>query len=278
MATTAKTNSNVCYPNEVLANKMDEILTTKVNLSNYMTIDTTMTEAPGMIKKINRYKATGNVEDLKMGEGNSKDISVSYETTDYEVGVVQGRFQYFDEQFWTDPMVVETGLVGLAKTMVNDFTKKAINEMDNATLTVSGAVDANTISDALATVDTEDEATYTLLISPEDKATLRVSLNDSLKFVEDYVRSGYIGTVYGVAIVASNAVPKGTAYLVNKEAITLFIKKDTEVKNEREENFRNNIVYIRKCAVVALTDDTKLVKITWKETGGLDFEEFSVKH
>lgn len=267
MATTAVTNNNVCYDNVVLANKIEDILTTQVNLSNYMTVDTTMTEQAGMKKKINVYTAEGNVEDLKMGEGNTEDISVSFTTEEHEVGVTQGRFQYFDEQAWTDPMVVETGLQGLAKTMVNDFTKKAIAEMDKSGKVISAPCVPDTIADALSMVAAEDELRYTLLINPADKAQLRIAMGAELKYVEDYIRSGYIGTVYGVPVVATNACPAGTAYLVNKEAVTLFIKKDTEVAQERDENVRNNIVYIRKCALVALTDNKKLVKIKWENPG-----------
>lgn len=267
MATTAITNSNVCYDNVVLANKIEDILTTQVNLSNYMTIDTSMTEQAGMKKKINVYTADGNVEDLKMGEGNTEDISVSFKTKEYEVGTTQGRFQYFDEQAMTDPMVVETGLQGLAKTMVNDFTAKAIAEMAKATKSISAPCVPDTIADALSMVAAEDELRYTLLINPSDKAQLRIAMGAELKYVEDYIRSGYIGTVYGVPVVATNAVPAGTAYLVNKEAVTLFIKKDTEVEQERDANVRNNLVYIRKVALVALTDEKKLVKITWANPG-----------
>lgn len=267
MATTAITNNNVCFENVVMANKINDILTTKVNLSNYMTIDTSMTEQPGMKKKINRYTAEGNVEDLKMGEGNDTDISVSFDSVEYEVGVTQGRFQYFDEQAWTDPMVVETGLQGLAKTMVNDFTDKAIAEMAKAKKVISAPCLPDTIADAISMADTEDELKYTLLINPADKAQMRVAMGAELKYVEDYIRNGYIGTVYGVPVVSCNAVPEGVAYLVNKEAITLFIKKDTEVKTERDENVRNNLVYIRKVALVALTDEKKLVKIEFANPG-----------
>jgi len=45
----------------------------------------------------------------------------------------------------------------------------------------------------------------------------------------------------------------------------LFIKKDTEVETERDANIRNNIVYMRKVALVALTDANKIVKITWNK-------------
>ena len=264
MATSALTNNNQVFDNVVLANEFEDILTTKVNLSNYMTLDTSLSENAGMKKKINVYTATGNVEDLKMGEGNTEDISVSYTTKEYEVGTTQGRFQYFDEQAMTDPMAIESGLKGLAQTMVNDFTDKAIAEMNKATKSVTGVVLADTIADAIAECDTEDELAYTLLVNPKDKAELRVGLNEELKYVEDYVRKGYIGTIYGVPVVSSNAVPKGTAYLVNKNAITLFIKKNTEVETVRDANHRNNEVYMRKVALVALTDDSKICKITWQ--------------
>lgn len=266
MADTALTNKNVCYDNVVLANKFEDILTTKVNMSNYMTIDTSMTEQPGMKKKINVYTATGNVEDLEMGQGNTEDISVSFTSKEYEVGTTQGRFQYFDEQAMTDPMVVESGLTGLAQTMTNDFTAKALAEMAKATKSVQGPALPDTIADAIAECDTEDELQYTLLVNPKDKAKIRVGLGAELKYVEDYVRKGYIGTIYGVPVVSSNAITEGTAYLVNKNAITLFIKKNTEVENERDANHRNNLVYMRKVALVALTDENKICKITWKET------------
>ena len=265
MATTAITNSNVIYDNIVLANKFEDILTTKVNMSNYMTVDTSMTESAGMKKIINVYTASGNVEDLGMGQGNTQDISVSFTTKAYEVGTTQGRFQYFDEQAMTDPVVIEAGLKGLAQTMVNDFTNKAIAEMAKATKTVSGPLTGDTVADALSKVASEEELSYTLLINPADKAALIVALGESLKYVEDYVRSGYIGTIYGCPVVATDGVPANTAYLVNKEAITLFIKKNTEVETERDANIRNNIVYMRKVALVALTDDSKIVKITWTE-------------
>lgn len=270
MATTAITNNNVVYDNVVLANKFDDILTTKVNMSNYMTVDTSLAENAGMTKKINVYTAIGNVEDLKMGEGNSKDISVSFTEKEYKVGTTQGRFQYFDEQAMTDPFAIEAGLKGLAQSMANDFTNKAIAEMAKATKTVTGPALPDTVADAIGECDTEDELAYTLLVNPKDKAQIRVGLATDLKYVEDYVRKGYIGTIYGVPVVSSNAIPKGTAYLMNKEAITLFIKKDTNVANERDENIRNNIVYMRKVAIVALTDENKICKITWSDSPSTD--------
>lgn len=262
--------AHVIYDNIVLGNKFTDILTTKVDLSNYMTIDTSMTESAGMKKKINTYKASGEVEDVAMGVGNTKDIEVSFESNEYEVVVTQGRFQYFDEQEMTDPLVVEVGLDGLAKTVINDFTAKAVAEYGKGTQIVNypnNGIAYSAIVDAIATLNREEDTEgLTLLINPAEVAQFRHSLVNFLQYTEGFVRAGYIGTVCGVPVVVSKAVPKDTAYLVHKDAVTLFIKKDTEIEQERDANVRNNIIYARKAAVVALTDDTKLVVL--KKTVG----------
>lgn len=257
--------ANQVYDNVVLANKIEDILTTAVDLTSYMTVDTSMTQEAGMKKKINTYKAQGNVETLEMGAGNTGDIEVSFATKEYEVETVQGRFQYYDEQAMTDPMVVQAGLEGIAKTMINDFTTKAIAEFDKATLTVQRSGFAFTdIVDAIAKLNTENEDGLFILVGVADLANFRKELKDDLKYNEDFVRTGYVGSVCGVPVIVTKAITNGNIYLASKEAVTLFIKKDTEVEQERDANVRNNKVYIRKVAVVALTDENKVVKLTPK--------------
>ena len=255
--------ANQVYDNVVLANKIEDILTTAVDLTSYMTVDTSMTQEAGMKKKINTYKAQGNVETLEMGAGNTGDIEVSFATKEYEVETVQGRFQYYDEQAMTDPMVVQAGLEGIAKTMINDFTTKAIAEFDKATLTVQRTGFTFTdIVDAIAKLNTESEDGLFILVGVADLANFRKELKDDLKYNEDFVRTGYVGSVCGVPVIVTKAITNGNIYLASKDAVTLFIKKDTEVEQERDANVRNNKVYIRKVAVVALTDENKVVKLT----------------
>ena len=257
--------ANQVYDNVVLANKIEDILTTAVDLTSYMTVDTSMTQEAGMKKKINTYKAQGDVETLGMGVGNTGDIEVSFSTKEYTVETVQGRFQYFDEQAMTDPMVVQAGLEGIAKTMINDFTAKAVTEFDKATLTVARTGFAFTdIVDAIAKLNTESEDGLFILVGVADLAKFRKELQDDLKYSEGFVRTGYVGSVCGVPVIVTKAITNGNIYLASKEAVTLFIKKDTEVEQERDANVRNNKVYIRKVAVVALTDENKVVKLTPK--------------
>ena len=254
------------YENVVLSNKINDILTTHIDLNAYMTIDTSMTENAGMKKVINTYTATGEVEELGMGEGNSTDIEVSFTPTEYDVKTYQGRFAFYDEQEMTDPMVVEVGLDGSAKTMINTFTEKAIEEFNKATLTVNGDWGFDLVVDAIAKMNLETEDGLFLLISPADQAEVRKTLKDDLKYSEGFVRTGYIGSVCGAPVIVSKAVPAGTAFLATKEAVSVFIKKDTETEYERDADHRKNSYWIRKVAVVALTDATKVVKITIGES------------
>ena len=256
--------AHTIYENFVLENKIEDILTTAVDLQGYMTVDTSLTQEPGMKKVIHTYVATGNVEDLAMGEGNSEEITVSFTSAEYDVGVTQGKFQYFDEQEMTDPMVVDTGLEGLAKNMVNDFTAKAMAEYAKATLTVPAAAwSFDVIVDAIAKMNLEDETGLFLLINPAQQGAFRKALKDDLKYSEGFVRTGYIGTVCGVPVIVTKAVANtNEAYLATKDAVTLFLKKGMEIEQERDADHRNNKIFGRKVAVVALTDANKVVKIT----------------
>ena len=255
--------AHTVYENIVLSNKINDILTTQIDLNNYMTIDTSMTESAGMKKVINTYTASGNVEELGMGEGNSTEITVSFTPTEYEVKTYQGKFAFYDEQEMTDPMVVDVGLEGSAKTMINTFTTKAIDEFKKATLVQSAtAWGFDVIVDAIAKMNLESEEGLFLLISPADQAKFRKALKHDLKYSEGFVRTGYIGSVCGVPVIVSKAVPAGTGFLATKEAVSVFIKKDTETEYERDADKRNNTYWVRKVAVVALTDATKVVKIT----------------
>ena len=255
--------AHTIYENVVLSNKMNEILTTQVNLNNYLTIDNSLAAEAGMKKVINVYTSNGTIEELGMGEGNSTSLEVSFTPVEYEVKTFQGKFAFYDEQEMTDPMVVDTGLTNQAKDMVNKFTASTVAEYEKATLVQPAAAwSFDVVVDAIAKMNLEDEAGLFLLISPADKAEFRKALKDDLSYSEGYVRTGYIGSVAGVPVIVSKAIPAGKGYLATKEAVTLFIKKDTETEYERDADKRNNSYWVRKVAVVALTDATKVVKIT----------------
>ena len=257
--------SNNPYANFVLENKFESQLTTKVDLANYLTADYSLTASAGMKKTIHKYKATGAVEDLAQGVGNSGVFEATYASEDYTVGVTQGKGQYFDEEAMKDPMIVDTITKGMAEAMVNDFTTKAIAEMIKTQQTVE--CDFSTTSSGYlfgkvvdgAALFGEDSEGVFLLINPKDVAYARKQLEDSLKYSEGFVRTGYIGTVCGFPVIMTKAAPEGCAILTTKEAVIAFIKKGTEVEQERDADTRKNLLFIRKVAVIALTNEKKAV-------------------
>lgn len=262
--------AHTIYENFVLENKIEDLFNTHLDLNQFCTQDNSLTENAGMKKKIHTYTATGNVEDLAMGVGNSGDIEVSFTEAEYEVETTQGRFAYFDEQEMQDPMVVEAGLEGVAAKMANDLTSKIVAELDKATLTRETTavklISFADVVDSIALFNTEDEAGLYMLVSPADLAALRKGLADDLKYVEAFARTGYVGSVCGVPVYVSKAVPAAKAFIASKEAVTVFTKKGSEIEQERDANIRKNTIYGRKVALVALTDGTKVVELDIKQT------------
>lgn len=254
--------SHTIYENFVLENKIEDMLTTHLDMNQFLTPDYDLAESAGMVKKVNKYIASGNVEELSMGEGNTGDIEVSFTQETYEVGTTQGRTYWFDEQEMTDPMVVDVALKGMSDIMTNDLTAKAIAEMDKAVITSAVSNwSFDDFADAIALYPYEEEDGLFCLINPKEKAAIRKALNDDLKYVEGFARSGYIGSVCNVPIYVSKAVPAGIAYLGTRAAIKCFVKKGVEVEQDRNPDIRKNQVWARKVMLVAMVDATRMIKM-----------------
>ena len=266
------------YKNFVLEAKLNELLETGLNAKNFMTIDNSLVAAPGMIKKIHRYTYAGEVENVKVGQGNTKFGQVTYVSEAYEVEVAQQKFAYRDEEFMQDPMIVDAGLKGMAKTMINDMNAKFFAELAKGSLEhemkgealvyddIVDAVEKLSVQDnVIGGVNVEDESGLIILVGADFRADLRQD--------DDFVRanqgailfSGQIGSICGIPVVHSRMVPAETCYVFTKEAVTLFVKKDSEVEQERIADTRTNEVYARKVNLCALTDDTKVIRIVKKD-------------
>lgn len=256
---------NNVYSNKIIENKIESILSTKVDLSAYFAVDRSLESSAGMIKTVNKYKAVGNVEDLAQGNGNTGVIEAGYVGTDYTVGVTQGKGQWFDEEAMKDPTCVDAIVSGAAEIMQNDFTAKAIAQAQKFEKGVECDFSTSTAGyffgkfvDAIAELGEEAE-NLIALANPADIAYIRKQLGQSLQYVEGFVRTGYIGTVCGVPIIMTKAVPAGCMPIFSKDAITLFLKKGVEVEQDRDPDLRKNLLYIRKVALVAMTDANKIV-------------------
>lgn len=116
------------YPNEVVEKKIDSILLTKLDLNQFMTADFSLAENEGMIKKIRTYIPTDAAEDLERGDGNSIFVDAAFVEREYRVGRTQSQARYYDQDLMEDPMWVNAKVEGMADSMVNDWSRKAVKE------------------------------------------------------------------------------------------------------------------------------------------------------
>jgi hypothetical protein len=214
--------------------------------------------------KINTYTATDGTEVLAMGEGNNKDIEVSYEETPYTIELLQNRFSYYDEEAMRDPNVVAKGQDHGVVDMYNAAMKKAIAEFGKASLNAPvDKFDFDAFVDGAALFDNEmGDLSIFALVHKDDLKEIRKNLKDSLQYVEAYARTGYVGSVNGIPVYQSNIATKGVIILATKKAVTYFRKKGTEVEQERIADTRKNTIWHRQYGVFAFTDATQAVKIT----------------
>lgn len=263
--------ANNPYPNYVLENRFEDQYNSYLDLMQFCTVDNSLTGEAGMIKKIRVYSATNDkTQTLAITEGNTVAIEATYADTNYEIELLQNRFIWYDEEQMTDPLVVDKGLDHQAVDMFNTANAKAMAEFKKATQKVysqtfnfNAFVDAVTAIGDLGISESLDDGDLGLfaLVHKNDVAEIRKELADSLKYVEDFARKGYIGTVAGVNLYISAIAEEGVIAIADKKAVTYFNKKGAEVEQERDANVRKNTAYLRKYGIFALTDQNHIVNL-----------------
>lgn len=251
--------ANTIFDNKVIEAKAKNLLASAINHRALMTVDTALAEDAGMTKVINTYTYTGEAEELGSGEGNSVRGAISHVSNEYKVKRVQANFDYTDEDFMTDNTVVDNGVSGATAILKNKMNADFYREAAKATLSVTGGVSYDTIVDAIAKLNVEDESKIFVVIPLAEKATLRKDEDYKAARMGEVIYSGQVGTIAGIPVVASGAAD--APYVMTNEAIKLFMKKDISVGQERDEDTCTNSVYVRAVYVCALADATKICKI-----------------
>lgn len=260
------------YENFFLSNEVEDQFQSHLDLQSFCTIDSSLEGVAGMKRVINTYRATDGTEKLTLGEGNTKSIEVSLAAKEYEIALAQNRFKYYDEQAMQDPMLVPVGMKHAGTDMFNTVQGDIYTEFNKTGIEVPCTnFDFDAFVDAVAALNLEndEETTIFAFICPKDKAKIRKALKDDLKYIEAYAKTGYIGTVAGVNLYTKKNATEGTIIVATKEAVTIFTKKGVEVeqigKDKRSEtaaNVRENNVFSRKYYIVALTNESKAVRLT----------------
>ena len=257
--------ANQVYENFFLSNTVEDQFNSHLDLQQFCTVDNSLVGTAGMKRIIHTYRATNGTEKLTIGQGNSKSIEVSYTPVEYEIALAQNRFVWNDEHAMTDPMLVPVGMKHAGTDMFNTVQADIYTEFAKTGITVPAtAFDFDAFVDASAALNLENVEGVSIFafVCPKDKAKIRKALKDQLQYVEAYARQGYIGSVAGINLYDKADATEGEIIVATRDAVTIFNKKGVEMETERDANTRVNSAYSRKYYVVALTDESKAVKIT----------------
>lgn len=260
--------ANQVYSNFFLSNTVEDQFSSHLDLQQFCTVDSTLEGTAGMKRIINTYRATNGTEKLTVGQGNSKSIEVSYTPVEYVIALAQNRFVWQDEHAMTDPMLVPVGMKHAGTDMFNTVQGDIYGEFAKTGIEVPATTpDFDAFVDATAALNLEnlEDVSVFAFVCPKDKAKVRKALKDDLKYVEEYAKHGYIGTVAGVNLYTKQDATEGEIIVATKDAVTIFEKKGVEVelppRSAEDANTRTNTAFSRKYYVVALTNESKAVKI-----------------
>ena len=253
--------ANTVFENKIIEAKATDLLTTTVNARSLMTVDNTLAETEGMTKTINVYTYTGKVEKLADGAKNSTRGAIAYTGTDYKVGRVQQVFDYSDSDFMKDNAVVDMGLEGANALMANAMTADFYAECAKASLSHSGAIGYETIVDAIAKMNIEDESKLFVVIPTAWKAEIRKDEDYKNARMGEVVYNGQVGTICGIPVIATNALTD-EGYVMTAEAVKLFMKKDVEVEQDRDVESKVNTIVLTTYYICALVNQNKICRIT----------------
>jgi hypothetical protein len=263
--------ANTVYDNFFLSNTVEDQLNSHLDLVQFCKVDNTLEGTAGMKRIIHSYRATDGTEKLAIGAGNTKSIEVSYTPVEYVIALAQNRFVWNDEHAMTDPMLVPVGMKHAGTDMFNTIQADIYGEFAKTGIEVPAtAPNFEAFVDASAALNIEnlEGVVKFAFVCPKDVAKIRKALKDDLKYNESFARTGYVGTVADIHVYTKADATEGEIIVATKDAVTIFNKKGVETelntngnRSSEDANKRINTAFSRKYYVVALTDESKAVKI-----------------
>lgn len=248
---------------EVMADAVAERVDKALKFKQFAKVDTTLEGEAGETLVRPKYAYIGPAEDLVEGVAvEPKKISMtSTRVTIKEVGV---GLEPTEKALLARPDM-ELGLVeiALADSISDKMEVDYLAALNNAVLTTSGPVDANSVLAAIDKFEDEEDFNYILFINPKDHGKLRKELVVGNISGSGYLTDEGMAEVLGVAaIVKSKRVEEGSAFVQKEGAVEIVYKKQPEItygKNvfKRTVEILGNALY-----VIHLYNDTGVVKIS----------------
>lgn len=253
---------NTVYDNTVLETKLTELLNSKLEVRSLMSIDDSLSQSAGIVKTVNRYTYTGQVEQLGAGASNSVCGTISFVPESYTVKRYQQTFKYNDVEAMQDPGIVDMAIAGAADVMANQIRREYFAELQKTSRrhAISGsAIAYGDVVAALSDIGREVEDGLFIILSSDCRAAIRQDPDFVAARRGEIVYTGQIGTLCGLPVLFSQLVPAGKAIITDKNAVKFFVKKDASLEQDRNIETKENTIVYERHGVIALVDDTGTV-------------------
>ena len=258
---------HVLYTNEVIENKMTDLVNTQLDVNALFTVDNSLSTAAGLKKVINKYTYNGAVEKLAKGAKNSDEAKgkVSFVDSEYNIERYQQTFEYNDMDVMQDPYILDVATTGAATLMANDIRSQYFRELAGITNTDTyDVLNYDRIFDALADIGREVESDMFIVMGLDARAAIRKDADFKASRQGEILYTGQFGSIAGVPCLFTKheACKNGEVYITTKDAVKCFVKKEGSVEQDRDIETKDNTVVYDRFGVMALVDDTKSFKLT----------------
>jgi N4-gp56 family major capsid protein len=258
MATTKL--SNLLNP-EVVAEYIDAKLVDKIKLSPLAVVGTELQGRPGNTLTVPVWQYIGSAQDLAEGVA---DVPVVLSSDDSTVTVKKAAksVEITDEAILSghgNPVgeIADQLLLSIADKVEKD----CYTALEGATLKHTATVSASAIADAIGLFGEDLDEEMRVFINPQEYASIRKGTEFVPASNVQGAIGGSIGYIYNAAVVVSNRVPKGRAYIVKPGALGIELKRETNVESDRDILAKTNVYAVDKHYAAYLRDKTKVVKI-----------------
>lgn len=271
---------------EVMADMISGKIQSKIVVTPFAKIDTTLAGRPGDTITVPQYAYIGDAEDVAEGVA-AGTVKLTATTKEYKVKKAMKAVELTDEAVlsgYGNPVGQTNNQLG--KSIASKVDVDAMDALQGAQLTHDGSakvISYEGIVDAIDVFDEEVNTEKVIFIHPKQMTQLRKDANfiSADKYPGQVVMTGEIGKIANCRVVASKKVPldEGSAnYLcpivkLNQDnetedetaALTIYLKRNVNVETERDTLARKTIISADEHYVAALTDTSKVVLAKFKK-------------
>ena len=149
----------------------------------------------------------------------------------------------------------------LLLSIADKVEKDCYTALEGATLKHTATVSTSAIADAIGLFGEDLDEEMRVFINPQEYASIRKGTEFVPASSVNGAVGGSIGYIYNAAVVVSNRVPKGQAFIVKPGALGIELKRETNVESDRDILAKTNVYSVDKHYAAYLRDKTKVVVI-----------------